>query len=329
MIDDTIYQVKNGTECKQGYMSLKIIAAESLGVRGLCCQVSLPGRRIIIDPGIALGYWRHGLMPHPAQIAVGRRIRGEIINALNQATDVVFSHFHGDHIPLKSANPFQLSFNQLPQNIVQLSGWSLSTEGQHAKMQARFNDLATLMAGKLRVAEGMEDGPLCFSRPVPHGAPESKMGKVMMTRVEMGHEVFVHASDIQLLDDATIDLILNWQPDIVLAAGPPLYLDRLSQKQRERARNNALRLGEAVPIVIIDHHLMRSTNGLEWLDSLSAELGKQFYCAADFMHQPRLLLEAERVQLYADMPVPQHWHENYFSGKFDAGVFWEQMLSKG
>jgi len=46
-------------------MTLKIIAAESLGVRGLCCQVSLPGRCIVIDPGVALGYWRHGLMPHP------------------------------------------------------------------------------------------------------------------------------------------------------------------------------------------------------------------------------------------------------------------------
>jgi len=43
----------------------------------------------------------------------------------------------------------------------------------------------------------------------------------MMTRVDMGTQVFVHASDIQLLDDATIDKILMWQPDIVFTAGPP------------------------------------------------------------------------------------------------------------
>ena len=36
-------------------MSLEIIGAESLGVRSLCCLVSLPDRRIVIDPGVSLG----------------------------------------------------------------------------------------------------------------------------------------------------------------------------------------------------------------------------------------------------------------------------------
>ena len=134
-----------------------------------------------------------------------------------------------------------------------------------------------------------------------------------MTRVEMGQEVFLHASDIQLLDDTTIDLILAWQPDIVLAAGPPLYLDRLAQKETERARNNALRLGEVVPMLILDHHLMRSSAGLEWLDTLSEELGKQLYCVADFMHQPRCLLEADRIQLYESMPVLESTGMNILS----------------
>lgn len=311
-----------------GDITLRIIGAESLGVRGLCCQVSLPGRRIIIDPGVALGYRRHGLMPHPVQIAEGRRIRSDIIDALKQATDVVFSHFHGDHIPLKSANPFQLSIDQLPDNFSQLRAWSLSAEGQHPKMQARFNDLSTLMGGKLQVAEGVVDGSLSFSRAVPHGSPDSGMGKVMMTRVAMGQEVFVHASDIQLLDDGAIDLILAWQPDIVLAAGPPLYLDRLVQDERERAWRNALRLGEVLPMLILDHHLMRSNVGPEWLDTLSAELGKQLYCAADFMHQPLRLLEADRVKLYQIMPVPEDWHEDYFSGKVDPETYREQAVSQ-
>jgi 5-methylthioadenosine/S-adenosylhomocysteine deaminase len=45
-----------------------------------------------------------------------------------------------------------------------------------------------------------------------------------MTRVELGSAVFVHASDIQLLEMAAIDQILAWQPQIVLVADPPLYL---------------------------------------------------------------------------------------------------------
>lgn len=36
-------------------MGLEIIGAESLGVRSLCCLVTLPDRRIVIDPGVVLG----------------------------------------------------------------------------------------------------------------------------------------------------------------------------------------------------------------------------------------------------------------------------------
>jgi hypothetical protein len=72
-------------------MSLEIIGAESLGVRSLCCLVTLPHRRIVIDPGISLGYLRYGLLPHPRQIAMGCRIREKILQSLNNATDVVIS----------------------------------------------------------------------------------------------------------------------------------------------------------------------------------------------------------------------------------------------
>jgi predicted metallo-beta-lactamase superfamily hydrolase len=89
-------------------MKIEIVGAESLGVRGLCCLVSFDNRRVFIDPGVALGHIRHGLMPHPFQVALGARIRERIIRETNLATDVVFSHFHGDHVPLADANPYQL-----------------------------------------------------------------------------------------------------------------------------------------------------------------------------------------------------------------------------
>ncbi|MCK4296147.1 MAG: MBL fold metallo-hydrolase, partial [Candidatus Marinimicrobia bacterium] len=70
-----------------------------MGVRGLSCKIETKDRKILIDPGIALGYNRYGLLPHPFQVAVGRVIRKRIVSALMEATDVVFSHYHGDHIP--------------------------------------------------------------------------------------------------------------------------------------------------------------------------------------------------------------------------------------
>ena len=60
-----------------------------------------------------------------------------------------------------------------------------------------------------------------------------------MTRIE-DDTVFVHTSDIQLLDDDTVDLVLEWQPDILLAGGPPLYLEQLSSKLRNRERFSSI-----------------------------------------------------------------------------------------
>ena len=90
----------------------------------------------------------------------------------------------------------------------------------------------------------------------------------------MDRYVFVHASDIQLLDGPTVDRVIEWRPDILLAAGPPLYLDRLSEAERETARENALRLATSIDVVILDHHLMRSEEGAHWLDALSSTVGR-------------------------------------------------------
>jgi predicted metallo-beta-lactamase superfamily hydrolase len=302
-------------------MSLEIIGAESLGVRSLCCLVTLPQRRIVIDPGVALGYVRHGLLPHPLQIAVGRRVREKILLVLKNATDVVFSHFHGDHVPLMDANPYQLSVQALPSCFHKLRCWSKSDDGLSSDMSKRFQNLADLMGVNMQIAEGRSEGPLSFSRAVPHGAQNSNMGTVMMTRIDMGDQVFVHTSDIQLLDGPTVDRVIDFRPDIVLAAGPPLYLDRLSKAERKSAWENAVRLAQSIDVVILDHHLMRSEEGAVWLDELSATVGRKVYCAADFMGRTRQLLEAKRVQLYEQMPVPDTWHDDYAKDRVDPNSY--------
>ncbi|MEA3468060.1 MAG: hypothetical protein U9R57_07545 [Thermodesulfobacteriota bacterium] len=105
-------------------VTLEIIATESLGVRGMCCLVIIGKRRILIDPGLALGYRRHGLLPHPFQVANGITVRRRIVKALQSATDIVLSHFHGDHVPLLLANQYQLSFENIPERIRKVRIWS-------------------------------------------------------------------------------------------------------------------------------------------------------------------------------------------------------------
>jgi len=80
----------------------------------LCCVVKTKGRKIVIEPGVALGYRRHGLLPHPVQVAVAERVKDAIERALEDATDVVISHYHGEHHPMVNANPYQLSANRVP-----------------------------------------------------------------------------------------------------------------------------------------------------------------------------------------------------------------------
>ena len=292
-------------------MDIEIIGTESLGVRGMCCLVTAWERRILIDPGIALGYRRHGLLPHPYQVKTGIKVRQEIIKAMKEATDIVFSHFHGDHVPLLQANPFQLSFEQLADRLQGLRIWAKSKEGLSSKMQHRAMDLEALLGRTMKIAEGCHDGPLTFSGPVPHGLPGERFGTVMMTRIDTGNQVFVHASDIQLLNDETIDKIIQWQPDIVFADGPPLYIRSLSKLQRKKAWENGLRLARNVETLIVDHHLLRSELGILWLSNMSRISGKKVYCAADFMNKPRLLLEAQRRKLYREIPVAENWHRDY------------------
>ena len=298
-------------------MRITILGAESLGVRGLSCVVKARDRMIVIDPGLALGYRRSGLLPHPAQVAIGEQVRRRILAALKDATDVVMSHFHGDHVPLPNANPYQLKAQEAAPLGRTARFWAKGPKGLSHHMVRRKRDLCHVLGRDLPNAEGRKDGPLGFSPPVPHGEPGSRLGTVMMTRIEDEEAVFVHASDIQLLDSEAVSLILAWRPDIVLVGGPPLYLTWLPYKLRKVAWKNAQRLARNVDTLILDHHLLRCEAGLSWLDRLSSETGHRVICAADFVGRPRCPLEARREQLYEELPVPEGWHEAYARGDAD------------
>ena len=298
-------------------MHIEILGAESLGVRGLSCVVETQDRRIVIDPGLALGYQRDGLLPHPAQVAVGEQVRQRIVAALEDATDVVMSHFHGDHVPLPDANPYQLPAQRVTPLCRTTRLWAKGTEGLSPSMVHRRVLLSKTLGRELPNAEGQGNGVLHFSPPMPHGRPHSHLGTVMMTRIEAKDAVFAHASDIQLLDDRAVSLLLDWCPNIALVGGPPLYLSKLSSAQRAVAWQNAKRLARRVDTLILDHHLLRCAEGLLWLDRLSSETGQRVVCAADLMGEPRCLLEARRAQLYKEMPVPNGWHETYARGEAD------------
>ncbi len=298
-------------------MRIEIIGAESLGVRSLCTVIKTKDRNIVIDPGIALGFKRHGLLPHPVQVTVCEKIRRLIIESVKNATDIVISHYHGDHHPLVNANPYQLSAKKLINTFPHARFWTKGTNDLSANQINRARALSKHLGRILPVAEGKSNGPLCFSFPVPHGEQNGPGGSVMMTKVEECGEIFVHASDIQMLNNDAIDQIIAWKPNIIIASGPPVYLQSLSLEKQEYAMQRTLRLAKKVDTLILDHHLMRSKEGEQWLDHVSAMVSPEHkvICAADFMGIPRNLLEAERVLWYKKLPVPKGWHEAYARGE--------------
>jgi hypothetical protein len=188
-------------------------------------------------------------------------------------------------------------------------------------MTERRDALIEILGRDLPNTEEQKDGPLESSFPVPHGDPYTNPATVMMTRIEDEDGVFVHASDIQLLDNEALDVILAWRPNIVLVSGPSLYHSSLSQRLRQQAWENGTRLARSVDTLILDHHLLRSESGLDWLEHLAYETGGKVLCAADFMGQFRCLLEARRVHLYKEMPVPEEWHEDYVRGETGTSAF--------
>jgi len=229
----------------------------------------------------------------------------------------VFSHYHGDHIPLVDANPYQLKAEKIASLHRDIRFWAKGLAGLSQNMKVRARFLSGLLNNDLPNAEGSSDGAMAFSGAVPHGEANSRFGKVMMTKIEDGGQVFVHTSDIQLLDRKAVLQILDWHPDIVFAAGPPLYLPQLSSRLRKIAWQNAVSLSRGVDTLILDHHMTRCEEGVVWLKRLSSETGKRVICGADFMKKPRLLLEAWRRRLYKDMPVPRNWHRDYARGEVD------------
>jgi len=274
----------------------------------------------LIDPGFALGYIRHKRLPHPMQVALAEQIRKRVIDLWKRATDIVLSHFHGDHVPLVDANPYQLKAGDLVGLNQHARIWRKHLIHLSHREAAREASLRDLLGIDFLDGEGVTQGPLRFSAPVSHGDPAETDESVMMTLVQEERR-FVHAPDIQLLHDDTVSRILDCQPDIVLAGGPPLYLSRLTKEQIDRAWQNALRLARGVDVCILDHHLLRSMEGLSWLDRLSTAVGKRVLCAADFMGVERRLMEAKREQLYQRFPVDDNWHEAYARGEATTEAF--------
>lgn len=277
-------------------MKIRVIGVESLGVRSMCCVVETARRQVLIDPGVALAPRRFGLPPHKTELARAVLVREAILKEVEKATDIVITHFHGDHAPLAEPDEGQISLDDFVNQLGTARLWIKSRQGNTRLMERRYWDFVRLLGERAVDADGRQEGDISFSFPVLHG--ERGKGTVMMVRIEDGGEVFVHGSDVQLLDDEALAIILAWKPDIVFIDGPPVYLLSLHSLERLRAMDNGRRLVQDIREVVIDHHLLRSKEGLDWLRILREEGQGKVFCGAEWMGLKVELLEAQRRELF-------------------------------
>lgn len=284
-------------------MEITFIGAESLGVRSMCTLVKTRDRLILIDPGVALAPLRFSLPPHPLELKTAEEIRHQILSLLPEASDIIISHFHGDHAPLLEPDPSQIPISEFKKRLGQTRIWLKSNFGNTRLMQTRHEQFISEMGNLVRVADGYTEPGMEFSPPVLHG--QQGRGTVLMTRITETETTFVHTSDIQLLDDTAVNLIISWQPDIVFIDGPPVYLNNhMTPELASHALENGIRLARYTGTLIIDHHLLRTEAGLEWLSRIEQATNTRTVTAAQWQRREPLLLEANRRRLYTRYPVP-------------------------
>lgn len=274
-------------------MQVLFLGAESLGARSMATVVLTAERTVLIDPGVALAPKRVGLPPHPLEAEAAERVRAAVLGWLPHATDVVVTHFHGDHMPLADADPFQIplsAFTPLAGCRLRVPGES----GQSGRSRARRRAFVKALGRALPTAKGEDDGVIACAGPFPHGGGS---GSVMIVAVREGNECFVHASDTQLLSPEAVATILAWRPTVVYTSGPPLYLPSLTWEEADRARVHADRIASTTRALVIDHHPLRSVGGLRWVEDADG------ISATTYMGVRPRLLEARRQELWARSPA--------------------------
>ena len=147
---------------------------------------------------------------------------------------------------------------------------------------------------------------LRFPSPVPHGEGESELGWVLPCIIEKAREKVFFAPDVQgPVVEETVSLILKEKPHLLIMGGPPTYLQgyRISDEFFRTATRNMKRILESIPVVVIDHHLLRDEGWYKFLETVrkSAEnASHKLLTASELLERVPKPLECKRQSLYEE-----------------------------
>jgi hypothetical protein len=300
-------------------MKIEILGTESLGVRSLSCYVETGETRVVIDPGVSLAPWRFGLRPHKRELAASKAAREKILARAAQAEILVISHYHFDHCTPAVKRRFEWSDEERATQLYRGKLiYAKSAESNiNPSQRRRAYHLWKRTDCCLLPADGAHYKNVSFSPPLFHGEENSPRGWVIATLIVEGEDRFVHASDIQCLHEPAVESILALKPTILFLSGPPLYLAELDPRLAEIGMKNVQTLARELPLVILDHHILRDEAGLARLEEarqVAAKAQHQLVSAAEFAGRSPLLLEARRRELHQREPEDVLWYQRLWNG---------------
>lgn len=277
--------------------------------------VITPDVKLLLDPGVAHGMRR--LLPHPRE--AGALIRGgrKILARAQEAQVLTISHYHFDHyIPsfehwMNFASPELADRLYRGKEVLLKSRDSAINFSQRKRSfyLYRRRDCVLNPADGQRFRYGSTE--VRFSEPVDHGEAGTKLGKVLICTISTAHERFVFAPDVQgPMVESTLEYLLQEEPDALYIGGPPTYLARARPEGLEKARESLRVLAERVPLLIVDHHLLRDPDWRSFLEPAYAAAeakGHELLCAAEFLGLEPQTYEAQREELYRREPPPPDW----------------------
>jgi len=293
------------------------LAAESFGVRSMCTYISTPDLRILVDPGVSLGK-RFGLPPHPEEYRALQTMREKILKFAAVADIETISHYHFDHYtPTFSDYIWHWSTYEAAEKTYGnklILAKSIKTKINYSQRRRGwlFRETVSKIAKSIEDADGrcfkFGGTTLRFSDPVYHGEEHTALGWVLMLTVEYAGEHVTHASDVQgPLLNSTLDMLLSDPPQLLIVSGPPVYLTDYSidKKSINIAVQHLATLAEKIPIIILEHHLLRAEDWrivVKPVYESAEEAGHKVYTAAEFLGLPNNLLEQTRRLLYKMNP---------------------------
>ncbi len=290
-------------------LRVRIVAADSMGVRSLAVVVETAEAIVGIDLGASIAPRRYGLPPHEIELRRLEESLGAVERAIGESDIIIITHYHYDHFIRDNPELYKnkiLLIKHPKQNINRsqaIRSYVFLKKNRVEELAKRIEtaDGRSFSFGRLRID---------FSPPVWHGYPGTRVGRVVMARISCCGESVIYTSDVQgPADPAALEVILGWcsesRPHLVILDAPPTYFAgfKVPRSHVEAGLKGMLDLirGCRPEFLVVDHHLLRD---LAFRDRISehykvaAENGVRLLTGAEYMGRPLKQLEARRRELW-------------------------------